>query len=80
LQALRNAKPSQARRVALAGQQQLSLKHCWKVLMNKDYWRITTRKPATELSVSCGTANTIIDAFGYSKVWSLCSTKPNRLS
>jgi hypothetical protein len=28
LQALRNAKPSQARRVALAGQQQLSLKHC----------------------------------------------------
>jgi len=55
-------------RVALAGQQQLSHKHCCKVLMNKDYWRITSRKPATKLSVSYGTVNAIIDAFGYSKV------------
>jgi hypothetical protein len=37
LQALRNAKPSPAMRVALVGQQHLSLKHCCKVLMNKDY-------------------------------------------
>jgi len=68
LRALRNAKPSLAMRVTLADQQQLSLRHCCKVLMSKDYRRITSRKPATQLSVSNGSVNTIIDALGYSKV------------
>ena len=67
LRALRNAKLSPAMDVTLAGQQ-LSLRHCCKVLMNKYYRRITSRKPATQLSVSNGSVNTIIDALGYSKV------------
>jgi hypothetical protein len=68
LQALRNAKLSPAMRVTLAGQQQLSLKHYCKVLMSKDYRRITNRKPASKLLVSNGSVNTIIDTLGYSKV------------
>jgi hypothetical protein len=49
-------------------------------LIRKDR-RITTRKLASELSVSKGSVNNVIDALGYTKsVCTLGSTKLNRRS
>jgi hypothetical protein len=67
-QVLRKDRRSSVTRVALVGQQQHSLRRCFNELMNSFETTgglHTTRKLATETSLSKGSVNNITDASGY---------------